>query len=76
MPELKRINKCNPENTASIEPLITEGDAILIYEAENLMLKRCEESSQRLMRINMRIHVRKAISDALCIWQLRIWGFL
>lgn len=66
VPELKResINAIS-ENTASIEPLITEGDAILIYEAENLMLKRCEESSQRLMRINMRIHVRKAISDAL-----------
>jgi len=58
------------ENTASIKPLITEAEAIWIYKAEELLMRQCEESSGRLMRINRKIHMRNAISNVL----MRLFG--
>lgn len=52
------------ENTSAIKPLITDADAILLYDAGGLMMKKCDESSRKLMGINMKIHVRNALSDA------------
>ena len=52
------------ENTSAIKPLITDADAILLYDAGGLMMKKCVESSRKLMKINMKIHVRNALSDA------------
>ncbi|MDE5588378.1 MAG: hypothetical protein K2J60_04445 [Acetatifactor sp.] len=52
------------ENTSVIKPLITDADAILLYDAGGLMMKKCVESSRKLMRTNMKIHVRNALSDA------------
>lgn len=71
VPKLKResVNAMS-ENTSSIEPLITEADVILLYEAEDLMIKKCEMTSRKLMKMNMRIHVRNAVSDAV----IRLFG--
>ena len=51
------------ENTSAIKPLITEADTILLYDAGELIMKNCDKSSRNLMKINMKIHVRNALSD-------------
>lgn len=71
IPQLKEeAQKALAENTASIKPLITEAEAIWIYEAEELLMRQCEESSDRLMRINRKIHMRNAMSKVL----MRLFG--
>ncbi|MBD5488653.1 MAG: ABC transporter ATP-binding protein [Lachnospiraceae bacterium] len=64
VPKLKEESQnAMAENTSAIKPLITEADAILLYDAEEMMIKKCEENSRKLMKINMKIHVRSALSD-------------
>ena len=64
VPKLKEESQnAMAENTSVIKPLITEADAILLYDAEEMMMKKCEESSRKLVKINMKIHVRSALSD-------------
>ena len=58
------------ENTSIIKPFITDADTILLYDAGELMLKNCNESSRKLMKVNMKIHVRNALSDAF----MRLFG--
>lgn len=71
MPGLKEnAQKAMAESTSAIKPLITEADAILLYDAGNLMMKKCEESSRRLMKINQSMHMRNALSSAF----LRLFG--
>lgn len=71
IPELKEKSQMAlAESTSSIKPLITEADTILLYDAGNLMMKHCEESSRKLMRINLSIHMRNALSSAV----LRLFG--
>ena len=50
------------ESTAAIKPLITEADAILVFDASDLMMEACEKSSRKLMKINIEIQRRKALS--------------
>lgn len=52
------------ENTSSVKPLITDADIILLYNAGALLMQSCETSSRNLMKSNMKIHVRNALSDA------------
>lgn len=52
------------ENTSSVKPLITDADTILLYNAGALLMQNCETSSRNLMKSNMKIHVRNALSDA------------
>ncbi|MBD5477330.1 MAG: ABC transporter ATP-binding protein [Lachnospiraceae bacterium] len=64
VPKLKEESQnAMAENTSAIKPLITEADTILLYDAEEMMMKKCEENSRKLMKINMKIHVRSALSD-------------
>lgn len=71
MPELKEESqKALAESTSSIKPLITEADTILLYGAGDLMMKHCEESSRKLMKVNLSIHMRNALSSA----ALRLFG--
>ena len=63
------------ENTSAIQPLITDADTILLYDAGKLMMKNCNESSRKLMKVNMKIHVRNALSDA-CMRLFGIGGYL
>ena len=71
IPELKeKSQKAMSENTSAIKPLITEAETILLYDAGEMMLKKCEENSRKLMRINMKMHVRKAWSDV----SMRVFG--
>lgn len=58
------------DNTSSIKPLITDADAILLYGASELMMKQCNETSRRLIKINMKMHVRRAVSDVV----MRLFG--
>lgn len=58
------------ENTSAIKPLLTDADTILLYDAQELMMINCAETSRRLMKINMKMHVRKAISDV----SMRLFG--
>ena len=58
------------ENTAAVGPLIAEADTIVLYGAEKLMMKTCNETSRKLMKINMEMHVRSALSDVV----MRLFG--
>ena len=71
MPDLKKESqKAMAESTSAIKPLITEADAILVYDAGNLMIKKCEESSLKLMQVNQSMHMRNALGNA----SLRLFG--
>ncbi len=48
-------------STSAISPLITEADAIVIYDAGELLMHVCEKRSRKLLRINMEMHVRKGV---------------
>lgn len=64
IPKLKEESQnAMAENTSAIKPLITEADAILLYDAGELMMRTCDRNSRKLMKINMKIHVRSALSD-------------
>lgn len=52
------------ENTSSIIPLITDGEAILLYDVKELMLKNCDSNSRKLMKVHMKMHMRRALNDA------------
>lgn len=63
------------ECTSAIIPLITEIDTILIYDAGNLMMNICENSSRKLMKINVNMHMRNAFSSAV-LQVLGLGGYL
>ena len=67
--------KAMSQSTSAIIPLITEADVILLYDAGELMLRSCEESSRELLKSNMRLHMRKALNDAV-MRLLGIGGYL
>lgn len=69
IPYLKeKSQKAMAESTSAITPLITESETILLYDAGDLLMKNGKESSRRLMRINMNMHVRNAISSVALRW--------
>lgn len=71
VPKLKEESQNSlSENTSAIKPLITDADMILLYDAGELMLRTCDEASRKLMKINMKIHVRSALSDVV----MRLFG--
>ena len=71
IPKLKEeAQNAMAENTSAIKPLLTDADTILLYDAKELMMRSCAETSRRLMKINMKMHVRKAISDV----SMRLFG--
>lgn len=70
-PKLKEESQnAMAENTSAIRPLLTEADTILLYDAKELMMTNCAENSRRLIEVNMKMHVRKAISDM----SMRLFG--
>lgn len=71
VPKLKEESQNSlSENTSAIKPLIADADMILLYDAGELMLKTCDEASRKLMKTNMKIHVRSALSDVV----MRLFG--
>ncbi len=71
MPHLREESlKAMAESTSAIKPLITEAETILMYHAGGLMMKKCEESSRRFLKINQNIHMKNALSSAI----LRLFG--
>ena len=71
MPHLKEVSlAAMSENTSAIKPLIADADTILLYDAGELMLKQCAKSSMKLMKANMRMHIRSAVGDVI----LRLFG--
>ncbi len=71
MPKLKaESQKAMEESISVIKPLITEADTILLYDAGDLMMKKCEESSLKLMGIHMGMHMRNALSNVV----MRLFG--
>ena len=76
VPKLKNESQnAMSETTSAIRALITDADTILLYNAEALLMQNCETSSRNLMRCNMKIHVRNALSDA-CGRLLGLGGYL
>ncbi len=57
----KALAKC----TSDIGPLMTQAEAILVYDAGELLLNKCEESSLNLMKANLRIHKKNAVGQML-----------
>lgn len=65
LPERKEeALKAMAESTSVIEPLVAQAEVIRLYDAGKLMMKRCRESSGRLMKLNRGMHVRNALSGA------------
>ena len=65
IPKLKEQSQhALADNTSVIKPLVADADMILLYNAGSVMMKKCDETSRTLMKINMKMHVRNAISDA------------
>ena len=76
IPKLKEESqKAMAENTSAIRPLLTDADAILLYDARELMMINCAETSGRLMKVNMKVHMRQAISE-MCMRLFGIGGYL
>ena len=76
IPSLKEASlKAMSESTSAIRPLITEADTILLYDAGELIMKSCEENSRKLLKINMKMHVRSALNDV-SMRLLGIGGYL
>lgn len=50
---------------SSIKPLITDAEVIAIYDAGGMMLKKCEEDSRRLMKINLKMQLCRGLGDLL-----------
>lgn len=64
IPKLKEESQnAMAENTSAIKPLITDADTILLYDAKELMMANCAKHSKRLMKINVKMHLRRAVSD-------------
>lgn len=71
VPKLKEESQnAMSENTSAIKPLITDADTILLYDAGELMMKNCDDTSRKLMNTNMKIHMRNALNDAF----MRLFG--
>ena len=71
IPKLKEQSQnAMSENTSVIKPLIADADMILLYNASSLMMKKCDKTSRKLMKINMKMHVRNAINDVV----MRLFG--
>ncbi len=65
VPKLKeKSQNAMSEITSAVKPLITDADIILLYNAGALLMQNCETNSRNLMKSNMKIHVRNALSDA------------
>ena len=60
----KESQNAMSETTSAVKPLITEADIILLYNAGELLMRNCETNSRNLVKSNMKIHVRNALSDA------------
>lgn len=60
----EEAQKAMAESTSVIEPLVAQAEAILLYDAGDLMMKRYCESSRRLMKLNRGMHVRNVMSGA------------
>lgn len=75
MPELKEKSQdAMAQSTSAIKPLITEADTILLYEAGDLMMKKCEESSLKLREANRNMHRRNALGGA-ALWLFGCGGY-
>ena len=71
IPKLKEESQnAMAENTSAIKPLLTDADTILLYDAKELMMTNCAKHSKRLMKINRKMHMRKAVSDV----SMRLFG--
>lgn len=71
LPKLKEESQNSlSQNTSVVGPLIADADTILLYDAGELMMKICDEASRNLMKINMKMHVRRATGDVI----MRLFG--
>ena len=71
LPKLKEESQNSlSQNTSVVGPLIADADTILLYDAGELMMKICDEASKNLMKINMKMHVRRASGDVV----MRLFG--
>lgn len=71
IPKLKEeAQNAMADNTSAIRPLLTDADTILLYDASELLMRNCAETSRRLMKINLKMHMRKAVSDV----SMRLFG--
>lgn len=65
IPKLKEESQnAMAENTSAISPLLTDADTLLLYDAGELIMKNCDKSSRRFLKVNIKMHMRRAFSDA------------
>ncbi len=64
IPKLKEESQnAMAKNTSAIKPLLTDADTILLYDTKEWMMANCAKHSKKLMKINVKMHMRKAVSD-------------
>lgn len=64
IPRLKEASQnALANNTSAIQPLLTNAETIVLYDATELMMKNYAKSSKNLIKINLKLHVRRAIGD-------------
>lgn len=66
----KKAQEAVADSTSAVKPLVTEAEIILLYDAGDLIMEKYQESSRRLMRLNLSMHMRNALSSAI----LRLFG--
>lgn len=60
---MEESQECTERNLNCFSSLITCADTVIIYDARDLVMEAYEKSSIEIMKANMKIHRRKAISN-------------
>lgn len=55
------------ENTSAIKPMITDAETIALYHASELMMDKCDETSKKLLKSNMKMHLRTAVNSGMTL---------
>lgn len=55
------------ESTSAVKPLITDAETVVLYQAGNLLMKKCDGTSRELLKSNMKMHRRNAANNGVML---------
>jgi len=61
----KYVQEATDKNTTDMNTLVTCADTAILYDAQEFLFKRFEQSSLEIRKANMRIQHRQAMENAL-----------
>ena len=77
MPKLNKISlEATAKNTSELTAIMTCADIAALYDGQDLLMKRFEESSLKLRRIKMKICSRNALNGAIAVLPFGLSGYL